>query len=325
MADRVPRQERGCQLVDHGDDHGVEIGDLVVQLEVAPRQRAERDPVSGNHIAIVRQVRPPGGQGSDELHAGHLTQRLPQLIGRGDDRVVDHLQGDAAAGHGRLAAGLEHTQGLDHAVAALRRNGAAAGKGGMRCVLGIKVVVLAAPAAILRVGRGDLEHFDAGALQVAEQPGAVGPCRLDADALEHPEGAHPGEHLLVAVPGRWEASARQHPVLLVDNGSDMKVLVGVDPTDDKVALVLRVPFHAGSPGSPGCGWLHRDRMPGQDSHATKRQALLGSPAPARRNLAARRLGGRQVRGRTRIVVDQSAGQTAPRRLAASATLAGRSL
>src|SRR3954449_1626443 len=97
MADRVPRKERGCQLVDDGDDHGVEIGDLVVQLEVAPSQRAERDPVRGNHIAIVRQVRPPGGQGSDELHAGHPAQRLPQFIGRGDDRGVDHLQSDAAA------------------------------------------------------------------------------------------------------------------------------------------------------------------------------------------------------------------------------------
>jgi hypothetical protein len=32
MADRVPRKERGCQLVDDGDDHGVEFGDLVVRF-----------------------------------------------------------------------------------------------------------------------------------------------------------------------------------------------------------------------------------------------------------------------------------------------------
>ena len=195
----------------------------------------------------------------------------------------------------------------------------------MRRVLGIQVVVLAALAAIMRVGCGDLEHLDAGVLQVAKQPRAVGARRLDADALERPEGAHPGEHLLVAVPGGREALAGQPPILLVDDGSDVKVLVRVHATDDAAVFLPSKPFHAHSPGSAACERLHRDQMPGQDSHATERQALLGSRAPARRNLAAGRLGGRQVRGRTRIVVDQSAGQTAPRCPAAPATLAGRSL
>jgi len=60
-----------------------------------------------------------------------------------------------------------------------------------------------------------------------------------------------------------------------------------------------------------------NRMPGQDSKATGRQALLGSHASAGQ-CPHRRVfpGGRQVRGKTRLAVDQSGGQatqgTSPR-------------
>jgi hypothetical protein len=36
VADRVPGHEGGGELVDDGNDHGVEIYDLIVQFEVAP-------------------------------------------------------------------------------------------------------------------------------------------------------------------------------------------------------------------------------------------------------------------------------------------------
>ena len=76
VADRVPGHKVGRQLVDDGGDHGVEVGDLVVQFEVAPGERLERDPVGRGHVAVVGQVRPPGGQRPDELHAGHVAQRV---------------------------------------------------------------------------------------------------------------------------------------------------------------------------------------------------------------------------------------------------------
>ena len=59
-------------------------------------------------------------------------------------------------------------------------------------------------------------------MHVAQEPCAVSARRLDADAPELPEGSHPGEHLLVAVPGRRKTSAFQHPVELIDDGSDVK-------------------------------------------------------------------------------------------------------
>src|SRR5215207_5448628 len=92
------------------------------------------------------------------------------------------------------------------------------------------------------------------------------------------------------MPGGWEASTSQHPVMLIDDGRDVKVLVGVDAADDAAARYLLILLHACSPGSTACGRLHRDRMPGQDSNVTERQALLGSRAPARQNPAARHPG-----------------------------------
>ena len=53
---------------------------------------------------------------------GQLAQRVAQLVGRTDDRVVDHLQRDAPGGNRRLPAGFEDTQGLHHAVTGLGRS-----------------------------------------------------------------------------------------------------------------------------------------------------------------------------------------------------------
>ena len=54
----------------------------------------------------------------------------------------------------------------------------------MRRILGVEVVVLTAPAPILPVGRGDLEHCDPALLQEAQQPGAIAAGRPDPDALD---------------------------------------------------------------------------------------------------------------------------------------------
>ena len=325
VADGVPCHEGGSQLIDDGGDHGIEVGDLVVQFEISASERLERDPIGRCHIAVVSHVRPPGRQRPDELHAGQLAQRVAQLVGRADDRVVDHLQRDAPGGDRRLSAGFEDTQGLDHAVAGLGRDGALAGECRMGGVLGIKIVVLAALATIPSVRCRDLQDLDAGVLQVAKQPRAVGACCLDADAPKLAERAHPGEHLLVAVPGCCEALASENPVMLVDDGGDVEILVGIDAADDEAAVMSSLDFHGGSPEA-GMYWRSRQhRMPGQDSNATERQALLGSHASARQNLAARcsraadrsgeRHGWRSIGVRVRP----------PRHLAAPAILNGPSL
>src|SRR3954452_4305889 len=64
----------GCEFIDEGNDHGVEIRDLVMQFEVSPSKRLQGNPVGRGYVSVVGQVRPPGCQGPDELHAGHFAQ-----------------------------------------------------------------------------------------------------------------------------------------------------------------------------------------------------------------------------------------------------------
>ena len=91
MPDRGASHEIRGELLDDGADHGVEVRDLVMELEVSAGEGFKADAVGGFHIAIGAQVRPPGGQGPDELHSGHRPQEIPQSIGGADDRALDHL------------------------------------------------------------------------------------------------------------------------------------------------------------------------------------------------------------------------------------------
>jgi hypothetical protein len=46
--------------------------------------------------------------------------------------------------------------------------------------------------------------------------------------LQVPEGAHPGEHLPIALAGRGEGLRSNDPILLVNNRCDVKILVGIE-------------------------------------------------------------------------------------------------
>src|SRR5829696_10113393 len=111
--------------------------------------------------------------------------------------------------------------------------------------------------------------------------------------------------------------------MFVDNGRDVKVLVRVDAADD-AACHLLILLHAGSPGSTACGRLHRTECLDRTVTRQNVRPFLGHGHRRGRTPPQGVLGGRQVRGRTRVVVDQSAGQATPRRLAAPATLADSS-
>ena len=97
----------------------------------------------------------------------------------------------------------------------------------------------------------------------------------------------------------------------------MQILVGVHAPNHATPRAF---FHVHSepPGSTVLRRLRPDRMRGQDSHVTMRSGPswvtgIGEAKPHRKAFP----GGRQVRGKTRLV-DQSAGQAAPRHLAAPA-------
>ena len=232
MADRIAGDEVRRQFVDDGGDHRIEVRDLVMQFEVTAGQRLEADAIGGIQVAIGGQIGSPRGQRTDELHAGQAAQLIAQAVRGADDRVVDHLQGDAPGAHRGLPASHENPQGFDHPVPASRRHGPLACKGGMGRVLSVEIVVLATPAAILLVGGRDLENRDPCLLHEAQEPCAIAAGRFYPDALQVAEGAHPGEHLAIALPGGGEASCSDNPILFVDDRCDVKILVGIDAANN---------------------------------------------------------------------------------------------
>jgi len=167
------------------------------------------------------------------------------------------------------------------------------------------------------------------AWETAQQTRAIAAGGFDADTFELAEGAHPGEHLAVALPGRREAPTGQELVTSVDDGSDVKILVGVDAANDDAGGYGFGFDHDASPVMPGpagtsSGFAMARRL---DKTVTRQNVRPFSGHMRRRGETSPPgvTGGRQVRGKTRSVVDRSVGHTAARRLAAPATLTGPSL
>src|SRR5271163_3204930 len=102
----------------------------------------------------------------------------------------------------------------------------------MGSVLGVEIVVLAASTPILLVGGRDFEDRDLCLLHEAQEPCAIAAGRLYADALQLSEGAHPGQHLAIALPSRGEGLRSNDPILFVDDRCDVKILVSIDAADD---------------------------------------------------------------------------------------------
>jgi hypothetical protein len=104
--------------------------------------------------------------------------------------------------------------------------------------------------------------------------------------LQVTEGPHPGEHLAIALTGGGEGSRFDHPILLIHDRCDMKILVGIHAADDATcSFVYR---HSQPPALTSTnGFAGPNARTGQ-SRDHQGQALLGSQASARQSLTARR-------------------------------------
>ena len=71
-----------------------------------------------------------------------------------------------------------------------------------------------------------------GLLHEAKETCAIAAGRLDSDALKLTEGAHPGEHLAIALPGGGEGSRFDDSILFVDDRCDVQILVGIDASNN---------------------------------------------------------------------------------------------
>jgi hypothetical protein len=200
---------------------------------------------ANRRFAVGDQVGAPGGAGAQQAHPRQVAELLAQLIGRGDDGVVQLLQGGTAAAHRGLARRAQHPQCLDCSAAVLGDLDALTGEGRLRRGDRIQPVVLAASATGRAVGASDLEDRDAGCRQMTSDPRPIGAGRLDAYPGEVAVRAEPGEHRTVTCPRRRERLRGEHLAGGIDHRCGVQVLVGVDAADD-IAAGRWHAVHAGS-------------------------------------------------------------------------------
>jgi len=117
----------------------------------------------------------------------------------------------------------------------------------MRRILSVEIVILATPATIEPIRCRDFQNV-AGLLQEAQESGAVAASGFDTDALDIPQGSHPGKHLPISLASRRKASGSDHTILLVNHSRDMQVLVGVHAAHDASFCAFFTTSHSGSPG-----------------------------------------------------------------------------
>jgi hypothetical protein len=90
-------------------------------------------------------------------------------------------------------------------------------------------------------------------MQVARQPGSIGPGALDPDEFDRPEAPDPGEGLSIAGEIRGKRLAAELGAPFVEHRHHVHVTVGVDPGRDASRRLC----HCGHSHPLVVGWPHR--------------------------------------------------------------------
>jgi hypothetical protein len=98
---------------------------------------------------------------------------LTQGIWGRNDGVLDHLQGNPSCTYGSFAARSQDPECFHHAVPASWCNGALACKGGVRCVLGVQIIILSTPTPIMSIRRRDFQNFNLSSLKITQQASTI--------------------------------------------------------------------------------------------------------------------------------------------------------
>lgn len=180
----------------------------------------------------VGRVRPRRDQVPYQLHARHAAQLVVQLLGRRYHVRPYHLQRDPPRRYGRRPGLSQHPEGLDHAVAALRRDGPRAGERRLGGHLRVDEVALAALPAHGLVGEGHLQHGEPVFREMPGQAAPVRPGALYSDPEHVAQRPRPRLELPVALSGRGEALLADQRPLPVHRRSHVDLLVRVDAYDN---------------------------------------------------------------------------------------------
>ena len=212
--------------------HVVELGDLVVQVDVALGEALQGYLGGAERGPEVGRVRPRRDQVPYQLHARHAAQLVAQLLGRRYYVRPYHLQRDPPRRYGRRPGLLQHPESLDHTVVALRRDCPRAGERRLGGHLRVDEVVLAALPAHGLVGEGHLQHGEAVLREMPGQAAPVRPGALYSDPEHVAQRPRPRLEPSVALPGRGEALLADQRPLPVHRRSHVDLLMRVDAYDN---------------------------------------------------------------------------------------------
>ena len=211
--------------------HVVELGDLVVQVDVALGEALQGYLGGAERGLEIGRVRPRRDQVPYQLHARHAAQLVAQLLRRRYYVGPYRLQRRPSRGDGRRPGLLQHPEGLDHAVAALRSDGPRAGERRLGGHLRVDEVVLAALPAHGLVGEGHLQHGESVLGKMPGQAASVRPGALDPDPEHVAQRPRPRLEQPVSLPGRGEALLADQRPLPVHRRRHVDFLVRVDADD----------------------------------------------------------------------------------------------
>ena len=127
----------------------------------------------------------------EQLLGRQTAQGFAQLVGGGDDEVLDVQQGLGARFDGAGAGVAQHADRFDDAVTCLGDRGCLAGEDVACGRFGVAGVVLAAVAAADACGTGDLDDVDALEPQRACQAHAVAAGAFDAGLADRAASLRP--------------------------------------------------------------------------------------------------------------------------------------
>ena len=105
-------EQTGRELLDQWNNEAVELGDLVIEIEDSASEILQGELGRDHRVSISDRVRPPGRTGTQASHAGEVADLVTHFLRRGDDGVVELLQGRTAALDRRLSRRSQHPQGL---------------------------------------------------------------------------------------------------------------------------------------------------------------------------------------------------------------------
>ena len=172
----------------------VELGDLAVEVADPAGNATQRD-AGGvgwvlDPVAVGSQLQAKPGPGAQRAS---LSELAAELLGRGDQQVVELVQRGGARLQGAGSSDAQLPDRLDDPGRLLRHRGRSAAQRGAGREFGVDRVALAEPLSGVRVRLIDLDDPDRVGDQYPHQPGRIGAGRLDPDPVDLALPAQPGD------------------------------------------------------------------------------------------------------------------------------------